>query len=217
MTLNDSVETKRILSRFAAGDRGDISGLFGRHRDWLRSFVQARLDARLARRLDASDVVQETILVAHRRLGDFVQRKPLPFRLWLLKMTMDRLSKLRRRHFAACRSVVREITLADHSTSECHEPWPVTSDDPLRQNLRAEITRQVAQAMERLDDADRTILVLRHVKGLSHPEIGDQLQISPDAARKRHGRALIRLRSELATAGFKQDDVQACLTEPRTI
>ena len=64
-----------------AGNRQALDELFGQHRPYLRRIVQRCLDLRLLGRLDASDVVQETQLEVFRRLEDFLQRRPMPFRL----------------------------------------------------------------------------------------------------------------------------------------
>jgi RNA polymerase sigma-70 factor (ECF subfamily) len=50
-----------------------------RHRQALRRAVQFRLDRRLAARVDASDVVQDTFLEASRRLPDYLNGESMPF------------------------------------------------------------------------------------------------------------------------------------------
>ena len=70
----DSAETCNLLERVRAGDQDAFNRLFARHRAELRRFVELRLDRKLRRRLDASDVVQETQLEAASRLPDFLQR-----------------------------------------------------------------------------------------------------------------------------------------------
>ena len=81
--------------------------------------IEFRLDPQVAARFDASDVVQETEMEALRRLPDYLDRRPMPFRLWLRKMAVERLLNLRRHHFElACRSVTREVRLSDRSSCE---------------------------------------------------------------------------------------------------
>ncbi|MHC5543202.1 ECF-type sigma factor, partial [Singulisphaera rosea] len=56
--------------------RGDIEArqaLLERYRDNLRRMVAARLDRRLASRIDPSDVVQETLVDAARRMDDYLR------------------------------------------------------------------------------------------------------------------------------------------------
>ena len=114
----DGAETQRLLELVAAGDRAAFEQLFAEHRAELRRVVEMRLDARLRARLDPSDVVQETQLEAFRRLGDFLERRPMPFRLWLRKTAQERLLMLQRQHLeAARRTVGREVALHDGTVS----------------------------------------------------------------------------------------------------
>jgi RNA polymerase sigma-70 factor (ECF subfamily) len=91
----DSAETTHLLERIEAGDANALGDLLARHESALRSFVAHRLDRRVQSRLDPSDVVQETELEVHRRLKDFLHRRPMPFNVWLRKTAYERLLNLR--------------------------------------------------------------------------------------------------------------------------
>src|SRR5947209_2999703 len=102
-------DTEELLRRSAAGDRAARGALLQRHRGRLRRMVALRLDPRLAARLDPSDVVQEVLAEADRRLDDYLRQRPLPFYPWLRQLAADRLADAHRRHLgAARRSVTRE-------------------------------------------------------------------------------------------------------------
>jgi RNA polymerase sigma-70 factor (ECF subfamily) len=63
----------------------------------------------LAARLDPSDIVQEVLAEADRRLDDYLRQQPLPFYAWLRQLAWDRLADAHRRHvLARRRSVTRE-------------------------------------------------------------------------------------------------------------
>src|SRR4051794_14178893 len=81
----DSEATCRLLERIQEGDSAAFEELLARHRPLLRQLVEIRLDSRLRARVDPSDIVQDAHLEAYRRMADFLQRKPMPFRLWLQK------------------------------------------------------------------------------------------------------------------------------------
>ena len=66
-----------------------------------------------------------------------------------------------------------------------------------------ELARRVREALARLAEPEREILMLRNFEGLSLQEIACVLDIDPAAARKRHGRALLRLRKELIDDGLR--------------
>ena len=75
--------------------------------------VSLRMDPRLAARLDPSDVVQEVLAEADRRLDAYVRERPLPFYPWLRQIACDCLADAYRRHVrAARRSVTREEAAA---------------------------------------------------------------------------------------------------------
>ena len=68
-------------------------------------------------RVDPSDIVQETHLEAYQRLADYLERRPMPFRLWLRKTAYERLLKVQRHHMkTARRTVSREVPLPEHSS-----------------------------------------------------------------------------------------------------
>lgn len=203
-SLADSGETRRLLQAVQAGSPRAFEELFGRHRSLIRQFVELRLDNLLRSRIDASDVVQETQLEAFRRLDDFLQRQPMPFRLWVRKTAYERLIMLRRQHVGtAARSVVRELPLPDRSSVGLAAQLASTGPTPSQELLHREIVQQVRLAIAQLPDLDREILLMRHYEELSYQEISQVLDIEPAAARKRHGRALLRLHQLLTDGGLE--------------
>src|SRR6516225_2707082 len=110
----DSAETLRLLEEVNRGNAQAFNRLFARHRPALRQAIAMRLDPRLRARVDPSDVVQETQMEAFRRLADFLERRPMPFRLWLRKTAYERLLELHRHHIQrGKRSVRREVALPE--------------------------------------------------------------------------------------------------------
>jgi RNA polymerase sigma-70 factor (ECF subfamily) len=196
--IPDSAETQELLRRIRAGDKAAFERLFAEHRPQLRRFVEMRLDPKLRARLDASDVVQETQMEVLSRLADFLERQPMPFRLWLRKTAYERLLKIRRRHLeAAQRSLEREVSLPDHSSFVLAEQLLASGSTPSEHLDRHEAARRVRQAVARLSETDRETLLMRNFEGLSNQEVAQVLQISPEAASQRFGRALLRLRKLL--------------------
>src|SRR5262245_25050620 len=110
----DSDDTEQLLRLVQAGDGQAFENLFARHRAYLCQVIALRIDPRLRPRVDPSDVVQEAQLEAFQRLRDFLERRPMSFRLWLRKTACERLGMLHRYHReAARRSVDREVGLPD--------------------------------------------------------------------------------------------------------
>lgn len=61
----------------------------------------------------------------------------------------------------------------------------------------------MAAAVEALADADREVLLLRHVDNLPYDEVGVLLRIDPATARKRYGRTLVRWSGCLQTEAIQ--------------
>jgi RNA polymerase sigma-70 factor (ECF subfamily) len=201
----DSEETQGLLEQARAGDRDAFERLFARYRKYLHQLVELRLDPRLRARVDASDVVQETQLEAFRRLADYLDREPMPFRLWLRKTAQERLGMLQRQHLGAARRAVgREAPLPDVSSLQLAGRFLASGTTPSQQLSRQELVRQVQQAIAQLSEVDREILLMRNLEGLSNQEVAHVLQIEPATASQRYGRALLRLRNVLIAAGLME-------------
>ncbi|HKB06441.1 MAG TPA: sigma-70 family RNA polymerase sigma factor [Gemmataceae bacterium] len=193
----DSPETMRLLARVGQGDEQALADLIVRHRPALRRFVELRLDARLNPRLDPSDVVQEAQLEVARRIRDYLDRRPMPFWLWLHRTAYENLIRLRRVHVeAGRRSVDREVALPDASSVLLARKL-FAGDWPGQPLVDEEIRRRVHEALGRLDEMDREVLQLRAFEGLENDEVAQVLGLEPGTASKRYGRALLRLRQAL--------------------
>jgi RNA polymerase sigma-70 factor (ECF subfamily) len=139
----DSGETQDLLRRAHAGEPRAFEELFGGYRTYLRRFVELRLDPRVRSRVDPSDVVQETQMEAARRLEAYLERPPLPFRLWLRQIAQDRLLNLHRRHVTTARRAVgREQPLPEHSSLLL-----AAGSTPSHQVNRRELGRRLRQGM----------------------------------------------------------------------
>jgi RNA polymerase sigma-70 factor (ECF subfamily) len=200
----DSDNTEQLLQQAQAGDRQAFEDLFSRHRAYLHQVVALRLDPRVRARIDPSDVVQEAQLEAFRRVGDFLERRPMAFRLWLRKTTFERLLMLERFHRgAARRSVNREVALPDRSAFALVQRLFAAGSSPSKRLEQSETARHVREALARLSETDREILLMRNLEALSNQEVAEVLQIEPVAASQRYGRALLRLRKLLQASGLQ--------------
>ena len=61
-----SEPTQELLAGAKQGDSAAVNNLMDRHRDSLRRMVQMRLDHKVQRRVDVSDVVQDVLVEANR-------------------------------------------------------------------------------------------------------------------------------------------------------
>lgn len=193
---NDSDEA--LLRVATAGNSGARETLLTRHREKLRRLVEIRMDQRIAARVDASDVVQESLLDASLRLDKYLDDRPLPFYLWLRQLTLDRIHRMHRTHLRAQkRSVAREIEGApcDNSSRELASFFADKVETASKIAERAEQQRILDRAVEELPSTDREVLILRYLEQMSPVEASEVLGISPNSFAQRHVRAVQRLRT----------------------
>src|SRR5476651_2628688 len=99
MTVLD--QTASLLERFRGGDAEALGELFMLHRDRLWRMLYVRLDRRLAGRVSADDVIQETFLDVARRIGEHLEDPAVPFYVWLRFLTIQRMQMIHRAHLSS--------------------------------------------------------------------------------------------------------------------
>jgi RNA polymerase sigma-70 factor (ECF subfamily) len=157
--------------------------------------VYLRIDPRLAARLDPSDIVQDALAEAHRRLPVYAAERPIPLYPWLRRIAWERLLRMHRRHIdAKRRTVLREDALPLSESSEMLLAERLaTASTPSEQLLRREIRERLHDALAQLPAADREVIVLKHLEELSFQEAAAVLEISTAAIYSRYYRAIQRL------------------------
>lgn len=195
-------DTQQLLANARGGDAVAVNQLLDRHREALRRMVSLRLDRMVARRVDASDVVQDVLLEANDRLSDYLRDPRMPFHLWLRHLARDRVIEMHRQHRGAQRrSVEREVDAGPVSPDASAVDFAARLVDreltPAAENMRRELHRTFLDALEKLDEDDRDIILMRHVEQLGNGEVATALGLSPAAAGMRHLRALRKLRASL--------------------
>jgi RNA polymerase sigma-70 factor (ECF subfamily) len=195
-------DVRELLQRIRQGDSGAVDQLLGRHREPIRRMIALRLDAALAPRIDASDVVQEVLLEANRRLRDYLRNPRLPFFLWLRQIARDRIVDAHRRHRQAQRrSLDREQSLDESAQEEPRNGDAVFVDQELTPASAAmwhELQRRFWAELTYLDAEDREVILMRHFEHLTNQEVALVLGLSEAAASMRYLRAMRRLRGRLS-------------------
>ena len=202
--MPDHSESLRLMQAAQDGQASAVNALLDHHRAPLRAMVRARLDRALARRVDASDIVQDVLLEASQRLPEYFRDPRMPFPLWLRQMAQDRIIDTHRRHrVAARRSLDREqplVAYGDQSSIQLAAQLRDLQLTPAAATIRRELERRFLAALEDLPEEDREIIVLRHFEHLSNSEAAEALGLTPPAAGMRHLRAVRRLRAILGEA-----------------
>ena len=198
----NSEETQQLLVRASDGDAAAVNDLMERHRQSLRKMVAMRLDRQIAGRVDASDVVQDVLVEANRRLATFINDANMPFHLWLRQLAKDRIIDMHRRHHAQRRTVDKEQPIKaagnmDRSSMDLEGQLRDRQLTPAAANIRKELESRFFEALEDLNEQDREIILMRHAEHLGNSEVAAALELSPAAAGMRYLRAMRRLREVL--------------------
>ncbi len=196
-------ETGKLLDAVKAGDVAAGEQLLTRYREPLRRVIGLRLDAALARRIDASDIVQDVLIEAHQRLKDYLQNPVMPFPLWLRHLAQDRIIDTHRRHrVAQRRSIDREQAIdrpawADDSSDNLVAQLIDPEQTPASAAITEELRRKLNSAIDQLNEGDREIILMRHQEQLSNQDVAAVYELTEAAASMRYLRALRKLRAVL--------------------
>jgi RNA polymerase sigma-70 factor (ECF subfamily) len=194
--------TAALLDRLRAGDGQALGELFTLHRERLWRMLFVRLDRRLASRVSPDDVLQETFLDVARRVDDYLADPAVPFYVWLRFLTVQRMLVLQRAHLGArMRDVSREAPLPPASPESMAGELVSRMTSPSQAAIRHELQARLRAALDEMDPLDREVLALRHFEELGNAEVAQVLGISPEAASKRHVRALKRLKEIFDPSG----------------
>lgn len=174
------------------------------HRDYLTVLARMQIGRRLQGKVEASDVVQETLLHAVRDLGRFRGTSDKELAGWLRQILAARLADLVRHYCGTQGRNVRleralEIEL-DQSSQVLDRGLVAPPSSPSQHAVRKEQASWVAEALERLPENYREVLLLHHLEECDFHEVARRMGRSVEAVKKLWARALARLRSSVGGA-----------------
>jgi RNA polymerase sigma-70 factor (ECF subfamily) len=171
-----------------------------RYRDYLLLLARSQLDPRLQPKLDASDVVQQTLLEAHRCAGQFRGTTSGELAAWLRQILARNLANAVRDLNRQKRDASREQSLEQliEASSARLEAWLAgPSSSPAEVAERNEEVLRLATALAELPEPQRVAVELRHLRGWSLNEIAASMERSPAAVAGLLHRGLAALRARL--------------------
>jgi RNA polymerase sigma-70 factor (ECF subfamily) len=171
-----------------------------RFRSYLLLLARVRLDPRLRPKFDASDVVQQTLLEAHRDAAQWRGRSVGEQAAWLRQILARNLANAVRDWRRDKRDVAREQPLqaaVDESASRLEAWLAAEQSSPSQQAERHERAVRLADALATLPENQREAIVLRHWHGCSLVEIGERLGCTTAAVTGLLHRGLRKLRNHL--------------------
>lgn len=168
-----------------------------RFRSYLRLLARVQLDECLRSKLDPSDIVQQTLLQAHRAMSDFRGNSDAEMAAWLRQILARNLSHAVRDFGRDKRDQNRERSLqaAVDASSARIEVWlAAEQSSPSQQAQRNEQVLELCNALEQLPEAQREAVQLHYWQGYTLNEIAQRLDRTPTAAAGLLKRGMRKLR-----------------------
>jgi RNA polymerase sigma-70 factor (ECF subfamily) len=196
-----TTDPEHLLAAARGGGPDALGRLLEPYRNYLRLLARLEIGRHLQGKLDASDVVQETFLEAHRHFGQFRGTSEPQFTHWLRQILAGKMANTLRHHLGtqardACREQASALDL-ERSSEMLVRGLLAPVSSPSQQASRREQAVLVADALERLPGDYRDVLLLRHWEGLTFAAAAARLGRTEDAVEKLWLRALARLRREM--------------------
>jgi RNA polymerase sigma-70 factor (ECF subfamily) len=191
-------DLERQLRLARAGDGTALGQLLEAYRNYLVVLARVQIGRRLQGKIDASDVVQETFLKAHRHFGQFRGQSQKELAGWLRQILVSHLINLVRHYHGSRRRDLRlERDLAvelDQSSRDLDRALFARQSTPSQKASHREQAVLLADALSRLSEDYRDVIILRHLEGLPFTEVAARMGRSLDSVDKLWVRALGRLR-----------------------
>lgn len=191
-------EESRWVERLRAGDTGALEALMGRY----ESRVYRLAHGITRNEADAEEVVQDVFLTLFRKIDMFQGRAALG--TWLYRIAANAALIKHRGKRYELETALEEMlpTFKADGHREGDRAWVLAdwSNTPEEQLLSNETRAVLDQAIERLPDHYRAVLVLRDVEGLSNEDVAEAVGESVPTVKSRLHRARMALREQLTRA-----------------
>lgn len=184
------------LARARAGDAAALGQLWAQCRDYLRLAATRDLSTELRAKLSPSDIVQETLTAAQQSLGQFRGTTDEELHGWLRRILHNQVTQAHRRFLAAEKRDVRREQSLDGEACQCRDSRLEQHATPWRALAADERAVALRDALAKLPEDYRQVIVHRAWERRSFAEIAAELGRSEEAIRKLWLRGLVRLAQE---------------------
>lgn len=180
-----------------------LGQLLDLYRGYLGFLARTEVGPQLQRKFDPSDLVQETLLDAHRQFSHFQGSTEAQFLAWLRRILAGKTANMVRHYFAAQGRDVRQeiegqLTASfDRRSLQLSQMAVAGSESPSQHLVQREQAVIVAEALQTLPEDYRQVLLLRHWEDLTFPQIALQMQRTVDSVEKLWLRAVGKLRQTM--------------------
>lgn len=195
------MQTNEIIRRAREGDDSCRQRLFALGRSYMGLVARAQLESWLRVKVDASDLVQQTMLEAHRDFSRFEGGTEKEWIGWLRRILAHNCADwIRAYRGTAKRGAAREVPLrrADDTQSFAAPEPAAPGNTPSQEFFQQDMELRMAEALERLPADYREVIMLRNLQRLPFNEVADRMDRSRPAAQMLWMRAIKRLQEVLA-------------------
>lgn len=193
-----------LLDQAKQGSATDVGQLLSLYTQYLKSLANHQLDRRVRQRVSPSDLVQDTLLEAHRDFPNFRGTTTAELVSWLRRILIHNLIRASEHHLhTEKRDARREISLQRLTTNlgSVDSPLEAALKSPIGSpsaDLRGrEQVTELERALGTLPNEQRQVVIMRHLEGLAFNEISQRLGRSSGACRMLWMRAMDVLRERL--------------------
>jgi RNA polymerase sigma-70 factor (ECF subfamily) len=194
----------QLLKRCRGGERSAEEQLFARYRHYLSVLAQAQLGRLVRAKAEASDIVQMTLLEAHRDFQQFAGSEEAELLAWMRRILSHNLFNEHRRFSARRRAATREVSLehvctgVEDSSISLGRGLADRTPRPSQLAQKRESSVLIADVLAKLPDDYRDVLVFRILQGVSAEEVAERMGRTPGAVRMLQLRALAAMRKLMA-------------------
>ncbi len=192
----------QLIEAARSGDNEQLGQLLQFYFNYLTVLANTQLDQRLRKRLNPSDLVQETMMAAHRDFAAFRGESPQEFVGWLRQILINVLHGAIAKHVkAGKRDIRREISIdqvemnVDRSATKLATILPGKVESPSSPVHAQERAADLAEHLAMLPADYREVIILRNLKGLAFDEIAEEMDRSSGAVRMLWLRAIDKFKN----------------------
>lgn len=189
-----------LLARARANKPGEADRLFAQARNYLEVLARTHVERRLQAKVDASDLVQQTLLDAHRDFSRFRGQSEGEWLAWLKQILHHNAANFVRRFRTGKRQIGRETPIAagDDSIRRGAVPEPAGADEsPSQAVVRKERELLLADALAQLAPDHYEVILLRNLQRMPFLEIAERMGRSRPAVQMLWMRAVGKLQEIL--------------------
>jgi RNA polymerase sigma-70 factor (ECF subfamily) len=189
-----------LLEKARQGDREALGRLLEAQRAALHRLAERQLDGQIAARVDASDIIQQTFLEAHRSFSQFAGQDARELTAWLQGILDHKVAGAIRDHaLLQKRSVYRDRSMDDShgGGASLKNELDAGVSTPSQRAIRGEEEELLMKALSVLPDDQREAVRLRHLEGLALADVARHLGRSPAATAGLIKRGMQVLRRQL--------------------